>query len=98
MRTGLEYDPMAEAYVVGHLPDGRAIWAHDLMFHASLIIGPPGVPLYDDRWCYPDLAAAVLAGQAWMLHGGPEPDGWHRHPATGRRRPDCDPKQEHIRW
>lgn len=25
-----------------------------------------------------------------------EPAGWHRHPATGRRRPDGDPSKEYI--
>lgn len=44
---------------------------------------------YSDRWCYETAAAAVAAGSVW---GGPdddEPDGWHRHPASGRRR-DAD--------
>ena len=26
-----------------------------------------------------------------------EPSGWHRHPATGRRRPDGDPTKEYVR-
>lgn len=94
--SDLEYDPVAEAYIVGQLPDGRRLWAHDLMFHAALVVGPVDVPFYDDRWCYPFLGAAIVAGQAWLAEGGVEPGGWHRHPASGRRRTDCDPAQEYI--
>lgn len=39
---------------------------------------------YDDRWCYHDYATAKAALDAWDGEG--EPNGWHRHPATGRRR------------
>lgn len=39
---------------------------------------------YGDRWCYKDYQAAKTALDAW--DGTGEPDGWHRHPPTGRRR------------
>jgi hypothetical protein len=36
---------------------------------------------------------------AWELVGGVgEPQGWHRHPNTGRRREDGDPTKETINW
>jgi len=39
---------------------------------------------YEDRWCYHTKEAATAAFEAWNGEG--EPDGWHRHPGTGRRR------------
>ena len=29
--------------------------------------------------------------------GTGEPEGWMRHPSSGRRRPGGDPAQEHVR-
>lgn len=49
---------------------------------------------FEDRWCYHDLTAAVAAATVW--NGEQEPDGWHRHPLTGRRRPGGDKTQEYI--
>lgn len=40
---------------------------------------------YEDRWCYePGCAAVALEEWALRNYEG-EPEGWHRHPATGRR-------------
>lgn len=39
---------------------------------------------YSDRWCYRCAEEAVEALAAW--DGTGEPAGWHRHPASGRRR------------
>lgn len=38
---------------------------------------------YGDRWCYKTYTQAREALEAW--DGTGEPDGWHRHPPTGRR-------------
>lgn len=38
---------------------------------------------YEDRWCYSSYAKAKAALDAW--DGTGEPEGWHRHPDTGRR-------------
>lgn len=43
----------------------------------------------DDRWCYHSHAEAKAALDAWNGEG--EPGGWHRHPASGRRRGDDPP-------
>lgn len=52
---------------------------------------------YEDRWCYHGLGTAIAAATVWALtEGQGEPDGWHRHPTSGRRRPDGDPAREHI--
>lgn len=39
---------------------------------------------YENRWCYKTYDAAKEALEAW--NGDGEPDGWHRHPGSGRRR------------
>jgi len=54
-----------------------------LMFTHAIVSGftPWG---YKDRWCYGSYEEARAALDAW--DGVGEPDGWHRHPATGRRR------------
>lgn len=69
------------------LPEGRwaGIWSQ--MFSHAVIVGRVGSRLgIDDRWCYHDAATARMALQAW--DGTGEPEGWHRHPRSGRRRVD----------
>lgn len=40
---------------------------------------------YEDRWCYPTYEAARTALDRWDGADNTEPEGWHRHPNTGRR-------------
>jgi prolipoprotein diacylglyceryltransferase len=55
------------------------------MFTHAIITGRIGEKMfYDDRWCYSSLNAAKKALEDW--NGVGEPEGWHRHPTTGRRR------------
>jgi hypothetical protein len=49
---------------------------------------------YGERWCYRTYADALRALAAW--NGNGEPQGWHRHPDTGRRRTEGDPAPEYI--
>ena len=52
---------------------------------------------YEDRWCYHFLDEALVAFVAWeekKFEG--EPEGWHRHPASGRRRPKGNAAREYI--
>ncbi len=41
---------------------------------------------HEDGWCYHTALDAIAAGQAWKGLPGSEPEGWHRHPASKRRR------------
>jgi hypothetical protein len=76
------------------MPDGRVAWVHKLMYTGSLLVGQIGDRSgYDDRWCFCDMATAEQALKAW---DGAEPEGWHRHPNTGRRRPDGDKEREYV--
>ena len=63
---------------------GRYATLCKMMFTHAILIGKIGDFYgYDDRWCYHSYANAKAALDAW--DGVGEPQGWHRHPATGRR-------------
>ena len=52
---------------------------------------------YEDRWCYHDLMMAAEAMRHWVEDPtAAEPFGWHRHPPSGRRRPDGDASREYV--
>jgi hypothetical protein len=58
-----------------------------LMYHHMMIIGRIDDDFgYEDRWCYTDFPDALQGFQNWDGAPKTEPDGWHRHPTTGRRR------------
>lgn len=94
--AGMPWDGFVEGWVVKEAPDGRRVWAVPFMFTGALIIGSPDSWTYDDRWCYANVALAVTQARAWGAEPGTEPAGWHRHPETGRRRPDGDPAREYA--
>jgi hypothetical protein len=41
---------------------------------------------HQDRWCYHTPIEALAAATRWDGAEGTEPEGWHRHPYSGRRR------------
>lgn len=94
--ASLTWDEHAEGWVVVKR-DGVGVWVVPLMFTTAIITGPVDAYEYDDRWCYTNPLAAVHAARRW---GGPwnggEPQGWHRHPSSGRRRPDGDASRETV--
>jgi hypothetical protein len=93
------WDARVDGWRVGTRPDGRAVWVKPMMFTCAIIIGAPDdVMVYDDRWCYERADAAIAAARAWLAGEPPaaEPYGWHRHPSTGRRRPEGDPAREYV--
>jgi hypothetical protein len=60
---------------------------YPLIFTHAIIKGTIGnLHTFDDRWCYRSYKDALAALNKW--DGTGEPEGWHRHPATGRRRKD----------
>ena len=78
------------------LPDGRAEFLLPMLAgNLRLAIGDPASPFFDDGWCYqaPQTELAWRAALGWDGEG--EPEGWYRHPDSGRRRPDGDPAKEY---
>lgn len=79
------------------LGDGTYLAVRRLLFHYTLIYGVLGDQIgYEDRWCYPTAAAASAGMWGWTSYPEGEPAGWHRHPKSGRRRPDCDASREYV--
>lgn len=76
------------------LPDGRLCGVMRLMFHWTLHVGIDFVG-YADRYCYETLSGALLALERW--DGTGDPEGWHRHLKTGRRR-DLKTGREWVQW
>jgi hypothetical protein len=77
------------------LDDNRYVAVLPLLFTWGVVVGRVVDETgYDDRWCYSSLEAAVAYATVW--DGDGEPEGWHRHPPTGRRRPDGDPTKEYV--
>ncbi len=62
----------------------------------AVCIGPFRGATIDDTWCYEHFQDALAALVMWDPMEDREPDGWHRHPRTGRRRPGGDATQEYI--
>lgn len=78
-------------------PLARGRWAGLMrfMFTYAIIVGRMGDEVgYENRWCYKTYAAALMALETW--DGVGEPEGWHRHPDTGRRRENGDPDTEYV--
>jgi len=92
MAVMVETGAMRAARIVGDL----ALFVEPLLFgQARLAIGHPLEAFYRDAWDYPDELGAVRAMCEWDPVRTREPAGWHRHPFTGRCRPDGDPDWEY---
>lgn len=90
------WDPLRSVFTVG-MTDTHFIDVMPLIFTAAVITTPKrNLNVIDDRWCYHSIAAALAAAEAWDPEKDPEPSGWHRHPATGRRRPDGRAEAEYV--
>lgn len=78
--------------------DGRWVGLLRLMYHWTMHIGQMGDrDTYDDRFCYATYEKAKEGLTEWAARDFmDEPEGWHRHPKTARRRVDGDPTTEYI--
>lgn len=68
---------------IRELPDGRLIATHRLISHWTLLIDLNQTG-YEDRYCFKTYELVKAAFDNWQGEGDPE--GWHRHPYSGRRR------------
>ena len=97
VRTGLA-DCGVGPDLIRDLNDWTYVMIRPLLFHWMMIRGDfEDLIGYWDRWCYADAAGARKALDAFPESPGSdyEPEGWHRHPPSGRRRPDGDPSREY---
>lgn len=70
-----------------------------LIYTAAIVLTDKNTPsMHFERWCYHSIPAAIAAAQAWDRTTQDEPAGWHRHPASGRRRPDGDATREYVEF
>lgn len=78
------------------LSDGRSVWLQRKMFTWAIVIGKTNDVCYDEHWCFTTLEVAKAQFHAWNPLETREPEGWIRHPLSGRRRTDGDPSQEYV--
>lgn len=78
--------------------DGEYVGIKPLMFHWTMFKGHLDIEHgWEDHWCFVDEDLARKQLEEWRCRGFEgEPEGWHRHPKTGRRRVDGDPETEYI--
>jgi hypothetical protein len=67
----------------GQLPDGRYCGLYRLLYHWTIHIGITEYG-YDDRYCFQTASLGLQALTKWDGEG--DPDFWHKHPKSGRRR------------
>jgi hypothetical protein len=58
--------------------------------HAGTIFG-----VWDDMWCFDKEVDVVNVLRSWEYPRVSEPEGWHRHPPSNRRRFNGDPALEY---
>lgn len=76
-------------------PDGRCAYVPVLLFgQAAVAVDWGGARVDGGYWRYQTRRAAVRAIEEW--DGTGEPEGWVRHPASGRCRPGGDRKKEYV--
>lgn len=84
---------------VRQLPHGRFLLVEPLLWGSAYLklcsdTDPHGGA--DDVWQYDYFACAIAAAACWNPEQRPEPFGFYRHPASGRRRKDGNPAQEFV--
>lgn len=79
------------------LVDGRFAYVFRFMFTVAILVTDERNIRYgySDRWCYESMTDAIAALEEWDGTTA-EPEGWHRHPDSGRRRPNGDAAKEYV--
>lgn len=81
--AGLTEEAAAPYTLLGKLPNGWICGAHRLLMHWTMHIGITEDSI-EDRYCFKTKELAEAAVRDWNGEG--DPDGWHRHVSSGRRR------------
>jgi len=75
------------------LPDGRLCGLLRLLHHWTVHLDLDYVG-YADRYCFMTPELAIEAMSLWDGRG--DPINWHKHPSTGRVRPDRTAASEYV--
>lgn len=83
------------------LSGGRWAAVTRKLFTHAIIVGKMGdMHSIDEHWCFRTYAQAQRALADWTDRGAPlgsEPQGWFRHPVSGRRRDESgEASSEHF--
>lgn len=81
--AGIPSDLASHYRYLREMPDGRVCGILRLLLHWTIHVDVHEFG-YEDRYCYSTFSGARAALDAW--DGTGDPVGWHRHPASGRRR------------
>lgn len=83
--------------IVRRVDDKRWVGVIPFIYTDAIVWGFIGDTTgYMDRWCYDSATKAIIHATAWDGASDTEPDGWHRHPRSGRRRENGDPTTEYV--
>jgi len=75
--------------------DGRVSYLQQMAFTVRISVSKDAEDQgFEEFFEFQNVAAAFVAFEAWGGDG--EPEGWHRHVPSNRRRPDGDPSREYI--
>ena len=78
------------------LRNGRTVHLTKMIFNHRLNLMSENGNGWDDAWCYEDFRSALIAMLNWNTDSMSEPEGWKKHPTTGRYRPDSNPDLEYL--
>lgn len=92
-----QWDPVPAGWLIRTQDDGMVIHVVPMLFTTAILVSARlGAQSYLDRWCYMSIPEALAAAEAWTTdYPATEPEGWHRHPTSGRRRPQGDAASEY---
>lgn len=78
------------------LPEGSIMAVGPMAFGNGRLFLEVNSSGYEDCYCYDSLALAQKSMNEFDPQSGVEPQGWKRHPFSGRRRTNGDASTEYI--
>lgn len=79
------------------LPDGSILAVGPMLFGNGRLFVDINSYGYEDCYCYDSLEGAEKSMMEFNPEVDDEPQGWKRHPTSGRRRENGDPAKEIVR-
>ena len=78
------------------LKDGTIIAVGPMAFGNGRLFMDVNVNGYEDCYCFDSMDEATKSMNEYIPESGIEPQGWKRHPFSGRRRPNGDASKEWV--